>query len=48
MTEALQIFFKEYMSEIVTAGVGAGTFFGLVAILGGYAVTKAISLVSDK
>lgn len=48
MTEALEIFLREYMPDLISVGVGVGTFFGLVAILGGYAVTKAISLVSDK
>ena len=46
--EALDTFLKEYMPQILMAGTGLGTFFGLVSILVGYAVTKAMSLVSDK
>lgn len=47
MTEQLSELFTHYMSEIVAVGIGTGTVLGLIAILGGYAISKALSLVDN-
>lgn len=46
--ERLEIFLGYHMADIIAVSFGVGTILGLVAILGGYAITKAMSLVSDK
>ncbi len=48
MTEQLSVLMKDYVSGLISIGFGTGTVLGLIAILGGYAIAKALSLVSDK
>lgn len=47
MTEQLSVLMKEYMSGLIAIGFGTGTVLGLIAILGGYAIAKALSLVDN-
>lgn len=47
MTEAVTIFLYERIPRIISAGFGMGSFVAISAILLGYAIGKALSLVDN-
>lgn len=47
MTEQLSVLIGDYISKLMAIGFGTGTVLGLIVILGGYAIAKALSLVDN-
>lgn len=46
--ERVTEFISEYMPQLIGVGIGYGSLLSLTAILLGYAISKALSLVDDK
>ncbi len=46
--ESVNEFVKQYMPEIIGAGIGGGLFFGFISVLSGYMLSKVQSFFDTR